>query len=133
MKSAIIGASGYLGAELLRHLAHHPELEVASVQADSSAGQRLAESFPGIDSRLAGMTVESYNLDALLSCDVVFVAVPSGASQKIVPELVDNVRLVVDLGADFRLKDPKLYEDWYGFTHQAPELLSQSVFGLVEH
>jgi N-acetyl-gamma-glutamyl-phosphate reductase len=68
----------------------------------------------------------------LESCDVVFIALPAGASQGIVRELVGKVRCIVDLGADFRLKDPALYEQWYGFAHTAPELLSRAVYGLPE-
>ena len=98
MKAGIVGATGYLGAELLRHLAHHPHLEVAALQADSSAGRPLGDSHPGLPGALAEIVVDSFDLDALLACDVVFVAVPSGASQNIVPQLVDRVRLTVDLG-----------------------------------
>jgi N-acetyl-gamma-glutamyl-phosphate reductase len=133
MKAGIVGASGYLGAELLRLLADHPELEVNAVQAESSAGKPLAALYPGLAKAYGHVVIGGYDKEALLGCDVVFVALPSGASQRIVPELVGNVRLVVDLGADFRLKDPALYDRWYGFTHQTPELLAASVYGLVEH
>ncbi len=132
MKTGIVGASGYLGAELLRLLAAHETLEVATIQADSSAGRPLGALYPGLVGAYGSRCFEPYDLDALLACDVVFVAVPSGASQRIVPALVDQVPLLVDLGADFRLRDPALYTQWYGFEHQAPELLQRSVYGLVE-
>ena len=132
MKAAILGASGYLGAELLRLLAGHPEIEVALAQADSTAGRRFASVYPGLESAYGELVLGPSDLEAALGCDVVFVAVPSGRSQEIVHGLVDRVGLVVDLGADFRLKDPALYERWYHFTHSHPELLSRAVFGLPE-
>lgn len=132
MKAAVVGASGYLGAELLRLLADHPDLDVVTIQADSSAGSSLASLYPGLGRAYPSAVVGPLDINALFGCDVVFVAVPSGASQRLISELVGKVRLVVDLGADFRLKDPSLYEEWYGFTHQAPDLLAHAVFGLVE-
>ncbi len=132
MKAGVVGASGYLGAELLRLLAGHPNFEVSAIQADSSAGRPLGALYPGLSAAYGDVIVGGYDLGALLSCDVVFVALPSGASQSVIPELVGKVGLVVDLGADFRLKDPSLYLTWYGFTHRCPELLAQSTYGLVE-
>ncbi len=132
MKAGIVGASGYLGAELLRLLAVHPDLEVTTIQANSSAGESLSSLYPGLTGGYGRSEVSSFDLSALIACDVVFIAVPSGASQQIVPQLVGKVPLVVDLGADFRLRDPRLYEKWYGFVHQEPELLAKSVYGLVE-
>lgn len=132
MKAGVVGATGYLGAELLRLLADHPHLEVTTVQADSSAGSELGALYPGLARAYRGLVVSGYDEPSLLECDVVFVAVPSGASQKIIPGLVHKVPLVVDLGADFRLRDCTLYEKWYGFTHQSPELLAEATYGLVE-
>lgn len=132
MKAGVLGATGYLGAELLRLLAGHPNLEVSAVQADSSAGKLLWSLYPGLRAAYGELVVGGYDLEALLGCDVVFVALPSGISQQVIPDLVGKVKLVVDLGADFRLKDAALYEQWYGFTHQHPELLAESTFGLVE-
>jgi len=132
MKAGIVGATGYLGAELLRLLATHPHLEVGPVQADSTAGTPLSTLYPGLWQVYGDRVVGRYDLDALLACEVVFVALPSGLSQGVIPHLVGKVRLVVDLGADFRLKDPALYDQWYGFTHQHPKMLSESTYGLVE-
>jgi N-acetyl-gamma-glutamyl-phosphate reductase len=132
MKAAVIGASGYLGAELLRLLASHPDLEVVTAQADTSAGMVIADLFPGIGGAYAGLTTTPTDPVACAGCDVVFVAVPSGRSQMVVPPLLEAVRLVVDLGADFRLRDPAAYPRWYGFTHTAPELLGRAVYGLPE-
>ncbi len=132
MKAAVIGASGYLGAELLRLLASHPDLEVVTAQADASAGMAIAELFPGIGGAYVGLTTTPTDPVACAGCDVVFVAVPSGRSQMIVPPLMESVPVVVDLGADFRLRDPAAYRRWYGFTHTAPELLGRAVYGLPE-
>ncbi len=131
MKTAVIGASGYLGGELLRLLAGHPVFEVAIAQGDRSAGERVADLHPGLDLGYPDLVVESLAAEAASRADVVFVALPSGRSQDLVAELAGSTR-VVDLGADFRLRDAKAYEQWYGFTHRHPELLSQSVYGLPE-
>lgn len=132
MKAGVIGASGYLGAELLRLLAGHPEIEVAVAQADSSAGTALAVLYPGLGPVYGDLQLTALDAAALEGCDVVFVAVPSGRSQHLVPDLIDRCRLVVDLGADFRLRDPAAYPQWYGFEHAAPALLAEAAYGLPE-
>lgn len=133
MKAGIVGASGYLGAELLRLLAGHPELQAAVLQADTSAGEPLGSLYPGLVAAYGDRVLEAIDLDALAACDVVFLAVPAGRSQAIVPRLLAaGAPLVVDLGPDFRLRDPAAYPQWYGFSHEAPELLTEAVFGLVE-
>jgi len=132
MKAAIIGASGYLGAELLRLLAGHPEFEVVAAQADTSAGERLDALYPGLSAGYGEAVFDGADLDAVAGCDLAFVAVPSGRSQELVPGLVDRVGLVVDLGADFRLKDAAAYPLWYGFEHREAALLAEAVFGLPE-
>jgi N-acetyl-gamma-glutamyl-phosphate reductase len=132
MKTAVIGASGYLGAELLRLLATHDEFDVAVVQGESSAGVALSELYPGFGDTYRDLIVGPSDPEAAAGCEVVFVAVPSGASQSLIPALVGRVGLVVDLGADYRLRDPASYERWYGFVHQSPELLAEATYGLVE-
>ncbi len=134
MKCGVAGATGYLGAELLRLLAGHAELEVALVQGDSTAGQQLTDALPALAAEPAyqGLVVEALDPGDLESLDVVFVALPSGTSQEAVAALTGRVRLVVDLGADFRLKDPRLYPIWYGWEHSRPELLEEAVYGLPE-
>ena len=138
MKAGIVGASGYTGVELLRLLAVHPEIEVAVVTAHSHAGQlvgvhtpSLAAAYPGMVYEAAGLG-EPAGLDDLDGLDVVFCALPHGESQRLVPGLRDRVGLIVDLAADFRLRDPALYPAWYGEEHGAPELLAQAAFGLPE-
>lgn len=134
MKCGVVGATGYLGTELLRLLAGHGELEVALVQGDSTAGRALGEALPPLAAEPAyrGLMVEALDPADLESLDVVFVALPSGTSQEVVAALAGRVRLVVDLGADFRLRDPGLYPTWYGWEHSRPELLAQAVYGLPE-
>jgi N-acetyl-gamma-glutamyl-phosphate reductase len=132
MKAAIIGGSGYLGAELLRLLAGHPEIDVSSVQGETSAGTAVGTRYPGLAAGYPGLYYDPVDPEQLRGCDVVFVAVPSGRSQDLVPQLAGKVGCVVDLGADFRLKDPAAYLRWYGFEHRAPELLAEAVYGLPE-
>ena len=132
MKAGVVGASGYLGAELLRLLAGHEGLEAAVVQAESSAGSAIGEVCPSLAGAYPDLELGPVDCDALDGLDVVFVAVPSGSSQEVVATLHGRVGLVVDLGADFRLKDPSAYERWYGFSHSRPELLDVAAYGLVE-
>ena len=135
MKAGIIGASGYTGAELLRLLSNHPDIEVAVVTAHSHAGQVVGEHTPSLAAAYPGMVYEAAGPDmveTLDGLDVVFCALPHGESQRIVPGLRDRVGVIVDLAADFRLRDASLYPVWYGEEHAAPELLSQAAFGLPE-
>jgi N-acetyl-gamma-glutamyl-phosphate reductase len=132
MKAGIIGASGYTGAELLRLLAHHPDIEVAAVTAHSHAGEVVGEHTPSLAAAYPGLVYEAAEPDALDGLDLVFCALPHGESQRIVPGLRDRVGVIVDLAADFRLHDPSLYPTWYGEEHAAPELLGQAAFGLPE-
>ncbi|MCC5975011.1 MAG: N-acetyl-gamma-glutamyl-phosphate reductase [Rubellimicrobium sp.] len=127
---AILGASGYTGAELVRLIATHPALRIAALTADRKAGQAMADVFPHLRHldlpRLT--TVEEVDFAAL---DLVFCALPHGLSQALVRDLPRDLR-VVDLGADFRLRDPAAYEKWYGLPHAAPELQPEAVYGLTE-
>jgi N-acetyl-gamma-glutamyl-phosphate reductase len=132
MRIGVIGASGYLGAELLRLLAGHPALDVAVAQADSSAGQQVAQLYPNLAPCYGGLVFSPLDAVVCRGLDAVFIALPSGRSQELVPTLVGTVPLVVDLGGDFRLKDASLYPIWYGFEHRAPELLGRFVYGLPE-
>ncbi len=130
----VIGASGYTGAELLRLLAAHPVFEVVAATGDTKAGTALADLHPHLAAAYPGLVLGRYDaaggeLDGL---DVVFCALPHGASQSIVPELRGRVKAIVDLAADFRLEDPALYPLWYGEDHRAPELLAEAAYGLPE-
>jgi N-acetyl-gamma-glutamyl-phosphate reductase len=132
MKAGIVGASGYTGAELLRLLAGHPSVEVAVVTAHAHAGQAVGAHTPSLAAAYPGLAYGETDPALLEGLDLVFCALPHGESQRIVPELRGRVGCIVDLAADFRLKDASSYPQWYGAPHGAPELLSEAVFGLPE-
>ncbi len=127
---AILGASGYTGAELVRLIAGHSDLHIAALAAHSKAGMEMADVFPHLRHLdLPQLTkVEDVPFDTV---DLVFAALPHGLSQALVRDLPDRVK-VVDLGADFRLRDPAAYETWYGAPHVAVELQKTAVYGLTE-
>lgn len=130
----IIGASGFTGAELLRLIAGHPDLELVVATGDSQAGTRVADLYPSLATAYPDLAFvpASPSLADDHQLDLVFLGLPHGTSQEIVPGLLADGRLVVDLGADFRLKDATLYPTWYHAEHTAPHLLAQAVYGLPE-
>jgi N-acetyl-gamma-glutamyl-phosphate reductase len=127
----IIGASGNTGAELLRLLAGHPELDVVYATADSNAGAPATVLYPSLAAVYGDLEFAALDLGALDGLDVAFVGLPHGESQKLMPELLDRVGHVVDLGADFRLP-ADAYAQWYGEAHGAPDLIDRFAFGMVE-
>jgi len=132
-KVGIIGASGYTGAELLRLCASHPDLEVVVATGDSQAGTPVAELYPSLAAAYPGTCFDRWDDGLADGLDVAFLGLPHGASQTVVPGLLDRgVGHVVDLAADFRLKDAALYPQWYGEPHGSPDLLAQAVYGLPE-
>jgi len=128
----IIGASGYAGAELLRLLSGHPELELAWATGDTQAGTGVAQLYPSLVGVYPDLMFREYNPSDAETVDVVFLALPHGKSQELVPDLRKRVSHIVDVAADFRLKDAALYPKWYGEVHACPDLLAQSVYGLPE-
>src|SRR4051794_26478815 len=128
----IVGGSGFTGAELLRLCAGHPDLHVELATGNTEAGTAVAELYPSLSAAYGDLVFTEYDAGALNGLDVVFCGLPHGASQAIVPELRTRVKHVVDLAADFRLRDPAVYEQWYGERHEAPELLDDFVYGLPE-
>ena len=127
---AILGASGYTGAELVRLIATHPHLRIAALSADRKAGQQMADVFPHLRHLDLPVLVKMEDID-FSGIDLVFAALPHGLSQALVRDLPESVK-VVDLGADFRLRDPADYEKWYGALHVAPALQKTAVYGLTE-
>ena len=130
--TAILGASGFVGAELLRLLAGHPSLRAARLFADSQAGRPVAEVHPHLALAYGPARFEAVSPAALGACPLVFAALPHGESQKIAPSLLATGVHFVDLGADFRLSEASAYEQWYGERHAAPELLGRFVYGIPE-
>lgn len=131
IKTAIIGASGYTGAELLRLLVMHPEFEPVVVTGDSQAGQSVVGLYPHL-SHYPSMQFESMDncSDKLNSCELLFSCLPHGHAMGILPKLQN--RLIVDLASDFRLNTSSDYETWYGQSHSCPHELSSWAYGLPE-
>ena len=127
---AILGASGYTGAELVRIIATHPSLRIVALSADRKAGQAMGDVFPHLRHLDLPRLVTIDDVD-FSQVDLVFCALPHGLSQALVRDLPRSVK-VVDLGADFRLRDPAAYEKWYGAPHVATELQREAVYGLTE-
>ena len=128
----IIGASGFTGAELLRLCAQHPEFEVVYATGDTQAGTLAANLYPSLAGRYPNLVFDEFDIAKADGLDVVFLGLPHEASMALAPQLAGKVGLIVDLSAAYRLKDAALYPQWYGFTHDQPELLAQAVFGLPE-
>lgn len=127
----IVGGTGYTGAELLRLLIRHPEVSLQAITSRSEQGKRVDELFPGLRGHL-DLRFSAPDAADLRTCDVVFYATPNGTAMTQVPALLaDGVR-VVDLAADFRLRDPALWEQWYKQPHACPALLADAVYGLPE-
>ena len=128
----IIGASGFAGVELLRLCAGHPELRVVRATGDSQAGVPVIDLYPSLAAVYPDLVFEPFQADAFDGLDLVFLCLPHGASQALVPELRPRVTWLVDVAADFRLHDAALYPQWYGEAHTAPELLGEFAYGLPE-
>jgi N-acetyl-gamma-glutamyl-phosphate reductase len=130
-RAGVVGGSGYAGVELLRLLAGHPEIEVVHVTADSNAGAAVGDLYPGLLGAYENLRYSPLAAADLAGLDLVFCTLPHGASQALLPELLDHVGHAVDLGADFRLP-PDVYTGWYGEPHHAPEVADRFAYGLVE-
>jgi N-acetyl-gamma-glutamyl-phosphate reductase len=136
MKAAVVGASGYTGAELMRLIASHPQMSVVWASGDSQAGSLARSVHPSLSAEYPDLLLVDSDPSAIVErcegIDVVFLGLPHEASLALVPELVDRVRCVVDLSAAFRLSDVSAYPRWYGFEHDQPKLLERAVYGLPE-
>jgi N-acetyl-gamma-glutamyl-phosphate reductase len=131
VKVGIVGGTGYTGVELLRLLAQHPQVEIAAITSRTEAGMPVSKMFPNLRGRV-DLPFSEPSLDVLGACDVVFFATPHGVAMKQTPELLARGVKVIDLAADFRLKDLTTFEKWYGMPHSCPEVLEESVYGLPE-
>ena len=131
IKIGIVGGTGYTGVELLRLLAQHPHSELRVITSRKEAGMGVAEMFPNLRGRVAlGFTEPS--TAALNGCDVVFFATPNGVAMNDARALFDAGVRMIDVAADFRIKDIALWEKWYGMKHACPELVAEAVYGLPE-
>lgn len=129
-KIAILGASGYTGAELIRLIATHPSFEIAALSGDRKAGQAMASVYPHLRHMDLPDLVKIEDID-FADIDMVFCALPHATSQAVIPSLPKHVK-IVDLSADFRLRDPEAYATWYGKAHSALEMQGEAVYGLTE-
>jgi N-acetyl-gamma-glutamyl-phosphate reductase len=127
----IVGGTGYTGVELLRLLAAHPQAEVAAITSRKDAGTRVADMFPSLRGRYDLAFADPADAQ-LARCDVVFFATPHGVAMAQARELIAEGVKIIDLAADFRLKDTTVFEKWYGMPHACPDLLAESVYGLPE-
>ncbi len=132
IRAGVLGATGYAGIETVRILSTHPEVELTTVVSKSFAGKPISEVYPSL-SRVVDLVCEEIDVEKIAkTCDVVFTALPHGASKEIIPKLYDAGLCVIDLSGDFRYNDPAVYEQWYGAPHSAPELMQKAVYGLCE-
>ncbi|MCF6200082.1 MAG: N-acetyl-gamma-glutamyl-phosphate reductase, partial [Hyphomicrobiaceae bacterium] len=128
---AVIGASGYTGADLVRLALRHPHITIKALVAKTHAGKAMAQVFPHLGGQGLPDLVDSEAVD-WSGLDAVFCGLPHGTAHSIIARLPERVK-VIDMSADFRLRDTDTYKEWYGLTHSAPELLAQAVYGLSEH
>lgn len=132
VKIGICGGSGYTGSELLRILSGHPHVEITVVTSEKSAGRSISEVFPHLH-KYSNLIYEPLNKEEIVNkAEIFFMALPHGASQEAVNFFLKTGKKVIDLSADFRLKDPKIYENWYKIPHSFPEILNDAVYGLPE-
>lgn len=131
IKVGIVGATGYTGVELLRLLAAHPEVSLQVITSRSEAGLAVSDLFPNLRNHI-DLSFSEPDIEQLAACDVVFFATPHCVAMAMVPELIARDTRIIDLSADFRLRDVKQWEQWYNTPHTCPELLAQAVYGLPE-
>jgi N-acetyl-gamma-glutamyl-phosphate/LysW-gamma-L-alpha-aminoadipyl-6-phosphate reductase len=129
IKVGIVGASGYTGGELLRLLLGHPQAEVIQATSERHVGEYVYSMHPNLRKRT---TMQFVSRQVLAPCDVLFLALPHGEAQKEIEHYASLAGKIVDLSADFRLKDTALYKKWYGHDHQAPQWMGKFVYGLPE-
>jgi N-acetyl-gamma-glutamyl-phosphate reductase len=131
IRAGIVGGTGYTGVELLRILSLHPEVEVAVVTSRSDAGTRVDVLYPSLRG-VINAVFSAPDIETLADCEVVFFATPNGTAMMMAKALLERGIKVIDLSADFRLKDEAVWDVWYGMEHACPELLAEAVYGLPE-
>ncbi len=131
VKVGIVGGTGYTGVELLRLLVSHKDVDLSVITSRSEAGQAVSSLYPNLRGHV-DIAFSEPDISALSGCDLVFFATPNGTAMKMVPQLLDAGVKIIDLAADFRLKDTASWQQWYGMEHACPEVLAQAVYGLPE-
>ncbi len=131
LRVGIVGGTGYTGVELLRLLVQHPDVKLHAITSRGEAGTPVAAMFPSLRGRV-DLSFQHPDVAPLAECDVVFFATPNGIAMKEAPALLARGVRVIDLAADFRLKDVATWERWYGMTHAAPDWVARAVYGLPE-
>ena len=131
IKVGIVGGTGYTGVELLRILVNHPDAEVVVITSRAQEGVRVDELYPNLRGHL-DIRFSHPDMELLAQCDVVFFATPHNVAMKMMPQLLALGTRVIDLSADFRIRDAALWSHWYGEPHACPELLQEAVYGLPE-
>ncbi|MGI6032072.1 MAG: N-acetyl-gamma-glutamyl-phosphate reductase [Coriobacteriales bacterium] len=132
VKVAVVGAAGYAGVEAVRLLLAHPDFELTCITSSSDEGKPISELYPAL-SGITDLVFDAHDIDIIASkAELAFLAVPHTASLAMTPKLLERGLTVIDLSADYRIKDPKVYEKWYGVEHTSPDLLGQAVYGLPE-
>lgn len=131
VRVGIVGGTGYTGVELLRLLAQHEAADVVAITSRAESGRRVDELYPNLRGHYA-LSFTEPDVAVLAACDLVFFATPHNVAMQLVPELLAAGTRVVDLSADYRIRDHRLWSHWYGEPHASPELLSEAVYGLPE-
>ncbi len=131
IRVGIVGGTGYTGVELLRLLAHHPQAEVVCITSRANDGMAVAQMFPNLRGHY-DLAFSAPSSEVISQCDVVFFATPHGVAQSMMKDVIGAGVKVIDLSADFRIRDIALWEQWYNQPHQCPELVSEAVYGLPE-
>ncbi len=131
IKAGVVGGTGYTGVELLRLLVAHPEVEIAVITSRAEAGRKVSDIYPNLREHL-DLSFKEPSLDVLSQCDLVFFATPNGTAMKMAADLLAAGVKVIDLAADFRLKDTATWQQWYQMEHACPDVLAEAVYGMPE-
>ena len=131
IKVGVVGGTGYTGIELIRLLCAHPEVEITAITSRSEVGRSLSELVPSFIG-LSELKFREPSVEVLSECELIFFATPNGTAMKMVPQLLEAGKRVIDLAADFRIKEVATWERWYGESHACPDLLTEAVYGLPE-
>ncbi|MCL2838521.1 MAG: N-acetyl-gamma-glutamyl-phosphate reductase [Oscillospiraceae bacterium] len=132
MNVGILGGTGYVGIEIVRLLSRHPNINIARIISQSFVGKAISEVYPNLKG-VCDVVCTALDIDDIAqNCDVVFTALPHGASKEVIPALFEKDVKIIDMSGDYRYNDKAVYEKWYGEAHTSPELLEQSVYGLCE-